>query len=93
MRTEPYPLRTCLGCGRKSLKGDLVRIVTVGGVLTIDVQGRLPGRGAYVCPREECVEQLLQRKGRLSYSLRASLSPDAEGRFLRGLLDAGIGEE
>ena len=93
MRTKPYPLRTCLGCGRQGLKGDLVRMVMLDGALTIDVRGGLPGRGAYVCPREECVEQLLQRKGRLSYSLRVSLSPDAEERFLRGLLDAGIGEE
>ena len=93
MRTEPYPLRTCLGCGRKGPNGKLVRIVMIDGVLTIDVQGRLPGRGAYVCPRKECIEQLLEKKGRLSYSLRASLPPDAEGSFLRGLLDAGIGEE
>lgn len=93
MRTKLYPLRTCLGCGQKGLKGDLVRIVMVDGALMVDVEGRLPGRGAYVCPREECVKQLLKRKGRLSYSLRASLSPDAEERFLQGMLDAGIGEE
>jgi predicted RNA-binding protein YlxR (DUF448 family) len=93
MMTKPHPLRTCLGCGQKGLKGDLVRIVMVDGVLTVDAQGRLPGRGAYVCPREGCIELLLKKKGRLSYSLRASLSPDAEERFLRGLLHAGVGEE
>jgi len=93
MKRKPYPLRTCLGCGRKGLKGNLVRIVMVDGALTVDVQGRLPGRGAYVCPREECVDLLIAKKGRLSYSLRAPLPPDSEERFLRGLLDAGIGEE
>ena len=93
MMTKPYPLRTCLGCGQKGLKGDLVRIVLQDGALMVDAQGGLPGRGAYVCPREECVELLLKKEGRLSYSLRASLPPDAEERFLRGLLHTGVGEE
>ena len=91
--TRPYPLRTCLGCGQKGLKGDLVRIVMVDGVLMVDTERRLPGRGAYICPREECVELLRKKKGRLSYSLRASMSPDEEERFLGGLLHAGVGEE
>jgi len=93
MRTKQYPLRTCLGCGQKGLKGELIRIVIVDGTLTIDEKGKLPGRGAYLCPRGDCVDLLLKKRGRLSYSLRTSLPRDAEEDFLRGLLHAKVDKE
>ena len=56
------------------------------GALSVDVAGKLPGRGAYLCPETACISSLLKRKGRLSYSLRASVSRAAEEAFLMGLL-------
>ena len=93
MKAKHHPIRTCLGCGLKSLKGDLVRIVIVDGALRVDEAGRLPGRGAYLCPETACISSLLKKKGKLSYSLRVSVPRAAEDAFLQGLLLAREGKE
>lgn len=80
------PIRTCLGCGRRREKGGLMRIAIKDGVLMIDEAKRLPGRGAYLCPRRECADLLLKKKGRLSHALHAAVSRDTEKGFLQGLL-------
>ena len=42
--------RTCVVCHSKRPKIDLLRVVkTPGGQIELDVIGRMPGRGAYVC--------------------------------------------
>jgi predicted RNA-binding protein YlxR (DUF448 family) len=56
------------------------------GRLMVDEEARLPGRGAYLCHREDCVGRLLKKKGRLSYALRASLPHHVEEGFLRGMV-------
>ena len=56
------PLRTCVGCGRKAPKRELVRYTAVDGVLQPDPAGRAPGRGAYTCPRPACLEQAARRR-------------------------------
>jgi uncharacterized protein len=93
MKAKHVPIRTCLGCGQRSLKGELIRIVMVDGALRVDEAGRLPGRGAYLCPETACISSLLKKKGKLSYSLRVSVPRAAEDAFLRGLLLTRDGEE
>jgi uncharacterized protein len=57
------PIRTCISCGTKRAKGDLVRLVTdETGLLLRDYLGIRKGRGAYVCDRKECGEDLLDKK-------------------------------
>ena len=64
MPKKVLPLRHCVGCGQSKVKRDLVRIVrTPEGEFALDVTGRLPGRGAYVCRSAECLEQALRRGG------------------------------
>jgi predicted RNA-binding protein YlxR (DUF448 family) len=43
-------------------KGELLRLALVGGRVVADREARLPGRGAYVHPREECVTAAVSRK-------------------------------
>jgi len=58
------PERTCLACGRKTNKWDLLRIVcNKSGVIMIDSRQCLPGRGAYVCRALACGELLKKKKG------------------------------
>ena len=53
------PVRTCAGCGRKAPQGELLRFGARDGALT---PGRVPGRGAYTCPRLACFERALARR-------------------------------
>lgn len=63
MPTEKVPIRTCLGCGEKRPKWELLRVVLLpDGRVRFDPDQRLPGRGAYLCPRQECIRRALRRK-------------------------------
>jgi uncharacterized protein len=54
-RRKHVPLRTCVVCGEKRPKRELIRIVhTPDGSLAVDPKGKQPGRGAYVCRAEAC---------------------------------------
>ena len=63
------PERTCIGCGLKSQKDELVRIVlykddeTGDDVrIAVDGSGRMKGRGAYLCRKPECLELAIRKK-------------------------------
>ncbi len=78
---EREPGRTCLGCRRQRPRAELIRIVRgPDGAGCFDLEGRLPGRGAWVCPSPACLDALAP--GALSHVLRASvrLPPAAERR-------------
>ena len=68
VRSAPA-IRTCVGCRVREAKSDLLRLVAVGGDIVPDPQARLPGRGAYLHPSQECFE-LAQRRRALPRALR-----------------------
>ena len=70
-KKRTYPLRTCLGCGEKKLKRELLRIAKTPEGVKVDVSGKMPGRGAYICYNAEC-----WKKGskRLPSSLKTHLN-------------------
>ncbi len=88
------PQRTCAGCRSVRDKRDLLRIVGSGsGAVGPDPSGRSHGRGAYLCPRQECA-QLARRKGSLDRSLKVSISAldwDAILACIRDMSFIGIG--
>lgn len=52
-------VRTCLGCRTRRLQKEMIRIVRdPDGAAVFDLTGKLPGRGAYVCPSSACVSRL-----------------------------------
>ena len=52
-------VRTCLGCRVRRAQKEMIRIVrNPGGAAVFDLSGKLPGRGAYVCPSRSCVTRL-----------------------------------
>jgi predicted RNA-binding protein YlxR (DUF448 family) len=55
------PLRTCVGCGRKAAKDELLRFVARDGALVPGATD--PGRGAYTCRRLACFERAASRSG------------------------------
>ena len=56
------PKRSCIVCRLKVAKDELLRIVRCpDGSLSLDLSGRLPGRGAYVCQSVKCWETAVDR--------------------------------
>ncbi|MEO3853343.1 YlxR family protein [Acrocarpospora sp. B8E8] len=72
---QAVPLRTCVGCRVRTAKSELLRLVVVAGVITPDLQGRLPGRGASLHPAVGCLE-LAERRRAFSRAFRAEGSLD-----------------
>lgn len=63
MHVKKTPLRKCTGCGEMKPKKELVRVVkSPEGEVSLDLTGRKPGRGAYVCHSVDCLR--LARKAR-----------------------------
>lgn len=68
------PERTCILCGTKAAKRDLVRIVAMpDGAIRLDSGGKAPGRGAYVCRRPDCKRDKLKVQ-RLSHVLKTKVA-------------------
>lgn len=58
MQQKKIPLRMCTGCGEMKPKKELVRVVKNNeGAISLDLRGRAPGRGAYVCRNLECLKK------------------------------------
>ena len=73
---KAYPQRTCIGCRQMKEKKELIRVVrTPEGVFCLDRSGKMNGRGAYLCPKRECLELAL-RKGSLAKSFRTAVPPE-----------------
>lgn len=57
IRKKKTPLRMCTGCGEMKPKQELVRVVkSPEGDVSLDLTGRKPGRGAYVCKSIDCLK-------------------------------------
>jgi uncharacterized protein len=75
-RPEPQrPLRTCVGCGRRAPKDELLRFVARSGALAPGPGD--PGRGAYTCRRLACFERAVSRNA-FSRTLKRTVRVDPE---------------
>lgn len=60
---KKIPMRQCLGCREMKPKQELIRVVrSPEGTLGMDVRGKAPGRGAYVCRNAECLKKAVRSK-------------------------------
>jgi predicted RNA-binding protein YlxR (DUF448 family) len=70
------PQRTCIVCRSKKDKGELLRLVLDDMErVYLDKRQHHRGRGAYVCPRPDCLTRLKQIH--LTRAFRRALSADA----------------
>ena len=57
------PMRRCCGCMEMKPKQELVRVVrNSAGEISLDLTGKKPGRGAYVCKDLQCLQQARKAK-------------------------------
>ena len=55
-KVKKIPQRQCVGCREMKEKRELIRVVhSPEGEIALDFKGKLPGRGAYVCPDGACL--------------------------------------
>lgn len=70
----------CVGCRQMKNKKELVRIVrTPEGDIEVDRTGKRAGRGAYICPAQECLDQAVKGK-RLQKALEKEIPGDVLDR-------------
>lgn len=75
MKTKKIPQRMCLGCQEVKPKRELIRIVrSPEGEFSVDMTGKKPGRGAYICPKKSCLEAARKNHG-LERSFKSPIEP------------------
>lgn len=86
------PMRQCLGCREMKPKKALCRVVrSPEGVVTLDTKGKLPGRGAYLCPSADCLKRA--RKSRaLDRALDTTIPPEVYDGLQSRLESEGTGD-
>lgn len=91
-RVKKIPRRTCIGCGEVRNKKELVRIVrTPQHEVLVDTKGKKSGRGTYICPAFQCLENAL--KGNLlANKLETTINPDDKERLREQLTMVITGE-
>ena len=72
---KPISYRTDIASRKPYPKDSLLRLVLVGGRVTVDKAGVLPGRGSYLFPSLEAYETAL-RKHAFERSFRRPLTED-----------------
>jgi predicted RNA-binding protein YlxR (DUF448 family) len=77
------PVRTCVGCRQRANQSDLLRLVSRLSsdsriVVEFDLQRKISGRGAWLHPNEDCLNQAIQRRA-IARALRISVQADTTG--------------
>lgn len=76
VKPKKVPIRRCIGCGEGKPKKELVRVVrNANGDISIDITGRKPGRGAYICYQAQCLEKAKKRRS-LERAFSTKISED-----------------
>ena len=96
---KKIPLRQCTGCGEMTEKRELIRVVKApekkdengnvvsGGEISLDLTGRKPGRGAYVCKNTDCFEKARKAR-RFDSSLSCKIPEDVYEQMSKELENA-----
>ena len=71
--SKKIPMRQCVGCGEMKSKKEMLRVIrTAEDEILLDATGKKNGRGAYLCPNEECLKKAIRAKG-LERSLKTAV--------------------
>lgn len=81
MTPRKIPMRMCVGCRQMRPKRELIRVVRdKDGAVNLDGIGKMPGRGAYICPQAACLERALKTRA-LDKALDKRLGDDIVARL------------
>ena len=80
---KKIPMRQCMGCRERKPKREMLRVVrSPEGTVSLDFRGKVPGRGAYVCPNPECLKKAVRSKA-LERNLEVPIPPEVLERLSR----------
>ncbi len=86
---KKIPLRQCLGCQEMIAKKDLIRIVKdQEDHFTVDATGKMNGRGAYVCRKQECLKKAIKNKS-LERSFKMTIPAEVYEKLNKELIELG----
>ena len=78
---KKIPQRQCLGCRERKEKREMVRVVrSPEGQVSLDFRGKAPGRGAYICPKMDCLKRAIKSKS-IERSLEVAIPEDIYARL------------
>jgi predicted RNA-binding protein YlxR (DUF448 family) len=81
VKQRHIPQRSCVACRTVRDKKELVRLVrTPEGEVHLDPTGKQSGRGAYLCPRLDCLRVAQKRKS-LDRAFKATVPTEAWARL------------
>ena len=85
---KKIPLRKCSGCGEMKPKKELIRVVrSPEGDISLDLNGRAAGRGAYLCPSLECL-RIARKARRFERSFECAIPEGIYDRMEQELTDS-----
>ncbi|MBE6978144.1 MAG: YlxR family protein [Ruminococcaceae bacterium] len=78
---KKIPQRQCMGCRERMDKRELIRVVrTTDGQVQLDFSGKVNGRGAYICPKADCLKKARKSKA-LDRSLEVTIPEEVYDRL------------
>ena len=78
---KKIPQRQCMGCRERKAKREMIRVVRcTDGTVSLDFSGKLNGRGAYICPRLQCLQKARKAKS-LERSLEVAIPEEVYNRL------------
>lgn len=85
---KKIPQRQCMGCRERREKREMIRVVrTPEGSVSLDFSGKMNGRGAYICPKPECLKKAIRSKS-LERSLETSIPEEVYARLEKEMEDS-----
>ena len=89
VKERKIPLRKCSGCGEMKPKKELIRVVRApDGTVSLDQTGRSAGRGAYICPKVECL-RVAQKAKRFERAFSAPIPAEIYDRLEEEMTQGG----
>jgi len=86
LKKKRVPQRMCLGCQEMKPKREMLRVVrTPENDIVVDPTGKKSGRGAYLCPQEDCITKAIKEK-RLEKALECPISEDVLATLRRSII-------
>ena len=89
MSKKKVPMRICVGCNEKKPKREMIRVVrNPEGTYIYGLKGKASGRGCYICPTIECVENAIKSK-----SIEHALETKIDAQLIESLKEQILSNE